>query len=187
MNGTSATSIRRSTPGPRHSPMSWRWPKRATETRNGSRATSRSCCSISPGGSTARIAPGGTSSKAASSGSTTSASSIAAPACRPAAIWSRPTAPPGWPCSARTCSKSPWSWRKPTRIMPTWRSSSSSTSCGSPRRWLTWAATPACGTRKTASSTTCCACRTVRPNGSRCGRWSGSCPCARLRPSTGKY
>ncbi len=32
-------------------------------------------------------------------------------ACRPAATWNRPTAPPGWPSSARTCSKSPWSWR----------------------------------------------------------------------------
>jgi hypothetical protein len=31
--------------------------------------------------------------------------------CRPAAIWNRPMAPPGWRCSARTCSKSPWSWR----------------------------------------------------------------------------
>ena len=26
------------------------------------------------------------------------------------AIWSRPTARPGWPCSARTCSRSPASW-----------------------------------------------------------------------------
>ena len=26
------------------------------------------------------------------------------------AIWNRPTAPPGWPCIARTCSRSPWSW-----------------------------------------------------------------------------
>ena len=32
-------------------------------------------------------------------------------ACRPAAIWNRPTAPPGWRCSARTCSKSPRNWR----------------------------------------------------------------------------
>ena len=31
--------------------------------------------------------------------------------CRPEAIWNRPTAPPGWPSFARTCSKSPWSWR----------------------------------------------------------------------------
>ena len=31
--------------------------------------------------------------------------------CRPAATWNRPTAPPGWPFFARTCSKSPWSWR----------------------------------------------------------------------------
>ena len=51
------------------------------------------------------------SSKAASSAWTTSASSTAARRCRPAAIWSRPTAPPGWRCSARTCWRSPPSWR----------------------------------------------------------------------------
>ena len=54
---------------------------------------------------------GGTSSRAASWAWTTSASSTAARRCRPAATWSRPTAPPGWPCSARTCSRSPPSWR----------------------------------------------------------------------------
>ena len=47
-----------------------------------------------------------TSSTAASSASTTSASSIAARRCRPAATSSRPTAPPGWRSSARTCSRS---------------------------------------------------------------------------------
>ena len=31
--------------------------------------------------------------------------------CRPADIWNRPTAPPGWRSSARTCSRSPRSWR----------------------------------------------------------------------------
>ena len=49
---------------------------------------------------------------------------------------------------------------RPTR---TWRSSSSSTSCGSPRRWSTPATTSACGTRRTASSTTCCGCPTAGP------------------------
>ena len=53
----------------------------------------------------------GTSSRAASWAWTTSASSTAARRCRPAATWSRPTAPPGWRCSARTCSRSPSSWR----------------------------------------------------------------------------
>ena len=53
----------------------------------------------------------GTSSRAASWAWTTSASSTAARRCRPAATWSRPTAPPGWPCSARTCWRSPSSWR----------------------------------------------------------------------------
>ncbi len=52
-----------------------------------------------------------TSSRAASSGSTTSASSTAARRCRPAATSSRPTAPPGWRSSARTCSRSPSSSR----------------------------------------------------------------------------
>ena len=42
---------------------------------------------------------------------TTSACSTAAPSCRPAARSSRPTAPPGWRSSARTCS----SWPSPAR------------------------------------------------------------------------
>ena len=75
------------------------------------KSASRSCCSTSPGGSTARTDRDATSSRAASWASTTSASSTAARRCRPAAIWNRPTAPPGWPSSARTCSKSPSSWR----------------------------------------------------------------------------
>ena len=41
-----------------------------------------------------------TSSRAASWAWTTSACSTAARRCRPAATWSRPTAPPGWRCSA---------------------------------------------------------------------------------------
>ena len=46
-----------------------------------------------------------------------------------------------------------------------------------------WAATPACGTRRTASSTTCSACPTARPSGSRSGPWSACCRCARPRSS----
>ena len=43
------------------------------------------------------------------------------------------------------------------------RSSSCSTSCGSPTRWTASATTTTrCGTRRTASSTTCCACPTAR-------------------------
>ena len=38
--------------------------------------------------------------------------------------------------------------------------------------------TRACGTRRTASTTTCCGCRTGGPSGSRCARWSGCCRCA---------
>ena len=51
-----------------------------------------------------------TCSRAASSASTTSACSTAARRCRPAATSSRPTAPPGWRSSARTCSRSRSSW-----------------------------------------------------------------------------
>ena len=47
-----------------------------------------------------------TSSPAASSASTTSASSTAARRSRPAGRSSRPTAPPGWPSTARTCWRS---------------------------------------------------------------------------------
>ena len=85
--------------------------ERAKETRNGSRAVSRSCCSTSPGGSIARIASAAMSSKAASWASTTSACSIAVRRCRPAATWNRPTAPRGWRCSARTCWRSRPNWR----------------------------------------------------------------------------
>ena len=52
-----------------------------------------------------------TSSRADSWGSTISAYSIAVPLCRPAAIWNRPTAPPGWRCLPTTCLRSPSSWR----------------------------------------------------------------------------
>ena len=54
-------------------------------------------------------------SKAAFSGSTTSGCSTAARRSRRAGIWNRPTARHGWRCSARTCSKSPPSWRRTTR------------------------------------------------------------------------
>ena len=43
----------------------------------------------------------------------------------------------------------------------------------------------ACGTRRTASSTTCCGCPTAGPSGSRSARWSACCRCARPRCSTG--
>ena len=36
----------------------------------------------------------------------------------------------------------------------------------------------ACGTRRTASTTTCCGSPTAAPRGSRCARWWGSCRCA---------
>ena len=42
-----------------------------------------------------------------------------------------------------------------------------------------WAAIPACGTKRTASSTMCCGCPMATPSGSRFGRWSACCLCAR--------
>ena len=75
---------------------------------------------ISAGGSTARTALAGACSRAGFSGSTISACSTAARRCRPAAIWSRPTAPPGSRCSARTCSRSPSSSRRTTRPTRKW-------------------------------------------------------------------
>ncbi len=72
---------------------------------------SRSCYSTSRGGSIGRTAPVGTSSREASLASTISASSTATPRCRPAGISNRRTALPGWRCSARTCWRSPSSWR----------------------------------------------------------------------------
>ena len=53
---------------------------------------------------------GATSSRAASSAWTTSASSTAARRCPPAATSTRPTAPRGWRCTARTCCRSRSSW-----------------------------------------------------------------------------
>ena len=90
-------------------------------TRSRSSSARSTCCSpTSPGGSTARTATGATCSRAASWASTTSASSIAARRCRRAATWNRPTAPPGWRSTPRTCWTWRWSWRwstRPTRTL----------------------------------------------------------------------
>jgi hypothetical protein len=69
------------------------------------------------------------STKAAFSGSTISAYSTAARHCRPAVIWSRPTARPGWPSTRRTCSKSLSSWRRTTEPMKSWQPMSACNSC----------------------------------------------------------
>ena len=55
-------------------------------------------------------------------------------AARRAATSSRRMARRGWRCSARTCSRSPASSRCTARRTRSWPRSSSSTSCGSPRR-----------------------------------------------------
>ena len=139
---------------------------------------STSCCSTSPGGSTARTPRATTSSRAGSSASTTSACSIAASRCPAARISSSPTAPAGWRCTRSTCWPSRWSWRtkiRPTRTSP---ASSASTSCTSPTRCRI-AATPrcACGTRRTASTTTSLHTPRRPPRSrSRCARWSGLIP-----------
>ena len=102
---------------------------------------------------------GRTSSPAASWGSTTSASSTAAPRSPPAGRWSRPTARPGWPSTARTCWRWPSSSPTTTRCTRRSPSSSSRTSSGSPTPWTRPASSgTTCGTRRTASTTTCCGC-----------------------------
>ena len=103
------------------------------------------------------------SSRAAFSGSTTSASSTARRRCPPAATSTRPTARPGWCSSASRCCASRSSSRCTSRCTRSSSRSSSSTRCALPARWIGSANTRTrCGTRRTASSTTCCACRTAR-------------------------
>ncbi len=86
--------------------------------------------------------------------------------CPPAATSTRPTAPPGWCSSASRCCASPSSWRCTSRCTRSSSRSSSSTRCSLPARWTAWAiATTRCGMKKTASSTTCCACPTARRRG----------------------
>ena len=117
----------------------------------------------SPGGSTARTATAATCSRAASSASTTSASSIAAPRCPRAATSNRPMAPPGWPSTPRTCSTSRWSWRV---IDPTYEELAikfyEHFICDRRRHEPDGERRRACGTRRTASSTTCSACPMAR-------------------------
>ena len=62
------------------------------------------------------------------------------------------------------------------RATTTWRPSSSSTS-----RYIAdaHATTRACGTRRTASTTTCCARPTAQRAAARCARWSACCRCSR--------
>ena len=74
--------------------------RRQRATSTSSPGSSTSCCSTSPGGSTARTPRATTSSRAASSGWTTSGRSTGPPRCRWPACSSRPTAPPGWRCTA---------------------------------------------------------------------------------------
>ena len=86
--------------------------------------------------------------------------------CPPAATSTRPTAPPGWCSSASRCCASRSSWRCTIRCTRSSSRSSSSTPCSSPARWTASAsATTRCGTRRTASSTTCCACPTAARRG----------------------
>ncbi len=111
-----------------------------------------------------------TSSAAGFWGSTTLESLTARSPCRPAASSSRRMAPPGWRFSARPC----WRWRSNCRglmrAMKTWRPSSSSTLCRSWMPCTRWAAA-ACGTRRTASTTTFSGPMAIRRR-SRSARWS---------------
>ena len=63
---------------------------------------------------------------------TTSVSLIAARRYPPAATWSRPMAPPGYHCSARTCWRSASNWQRTIPPLRTYRSSLSTISSGSP-------------------------------------------------------
>ena len=65
-----------------------------------SSGSSTSSCSTSPGGSTARTSTAPMSSRAASSAWTTSACSTATRRCPAGPTSARPTARPGWACSA---------------------------------------------------------------------------------------
>ena len=146
---------------------------------DGSSACSRNCSSTSPGGSTARTATAATCSRAASSGldnigvfdrssplptggylEQADGTAWMALFCQnmieiaiELAMAGRPT--PRWPTSSSTH----FLWIA-TSMMHAGRR------------------TRACGTRRTASSTTCCACPTDPPSGSRCARWWACCRCA---------
>ena len=97
------------------------------------------------------------------------------PAARRRATWSRPTPPPGWRCTPRTC----WTWR-----------------CGWPvhdiayedvatkffEHFLTIAGAAnsgrTVGRRRTPTSTTCCTWPTASTCRSRSSRWSAWCRCS---------
>ena len=148
--------------------------------RRSSSASSTSCCSTSRGGSTARTPPATTSSRAASSASTTSAPSTAPPPCRSTAASSSPTAPPGWPCTASTCWRSPWCSPSTTTPTRTWPPSSSSTSPTSPPPSTTaglWDDEDGFYYDVLAVDGRRAACRCG------CARWSACCRCAPPRPS----
>jgi len=78
---------------------------------------------------TARTASAEAFSRVGFSASTISASSTAARRCPLEAIWNRRTAPGGSLCSARTCSKSPASLRRMTRLTRSWRRITSWSCC----------------------------------------------------------
>ena len=92
-----------------------------------------------------------TSLKGASWVWTTSAFSIAARRFPAACASNRPTAPPGWPCTAWTCCRWPWNWLWMTIATRNWPPSSTSTSSTSRRP------TPsACGMMRMGSTTINC-------------------------------
>ena len=91
---------------------------------------------------------------AASSASTTSACSTARSRCPPAATWSRPTAPPGWRSTAPPCCRWRWSWRSDDPAYEDMASKFFEHFVAHRRRHEHRSAAPACGTRRTASTTT---------------------------------
>ena len=137
-------------------------------------ASSKNCCSISPGGSTAKTLRASTSSAAGFSAWTTSESSIAPSHCPMAGSRSRPTARRGWRFIAGRCCRCALELSRYDPAYEDSPSNSSSTSPPSSTR-STRSAERDYGTRKTAFITTSFT-STAKPRRCTCDRWSVSCP-----------
>ena len=149
--------------------------------------SSTSCCSTSPGGSTARTPTATTSSRAASSAWTTSARSTARRRCRCAGRLEQSDGT-GW--MAMYCLNLLEMALRARRARPAYEDLATKFFEHFALHRRGASTTRACGTTRTASSTTCCAWPTARR--CRCGsaRWSACCRCRgddarRRRRSTG--
>ena len=137
---------------------------RARATRTGSRAASRSCCSTSPGGSTARTAPGSNVFEGGFLGlDNIGVFDRSAPL--PTGGYLEQADGTAW--MALFCQNMLEIAVELAHDRPGLRGHGAQVRRALPVDRLVddprWAATPACGTRRTASSTTCCGCPTARP------------------------